>query len=221
MNKFSIARKIILSSAVSLFCLSDAAAALRSVDLYKAGDQLLTLDEKTGLEWLDLTQSVWTNSVTLTRELQPGGRFFGFNWATKAQVQTLYTDAGWNGEWGKVTSNEGRDVARNLVTQLGATAIFGPAPDDPRWAVGRVSDVYVGPGVTTSMYIQIEFSNPHVPEGDAFYGVSLYTIDSGTPTIGAFLYRQAAPIPEPSMAALLLAGLSAICIAINRRRLKF
>ncbi len=64
-------------------------------DLNRRGDGLLTLDTSTGLEWLDITETDLNLSYNrMVGELDKGGMFEGFRYATEDEVLTLLTNAG-------------------------------------------------------------------------------------------------------------------------------
>ena len=50
-------------------------------------------DTSTGLDWLDLTASLDMSYDYVSSQLGPGGAFAGWQYATVAQVETLWTDA--------------------------------------------------------------------------------------------------------------------------------
>ena len=80
----------------------------------------LTLDSATGLEWLDLTQS--TNLSI--NDVQGGAGSFlanGFHIATLSEVETLFTDGGWNGV--DDSANTGSVGHLAFVTQM--QSLFG------------------------------------------------------------------------------------------------
>ena len=62
--------------------------------LHKPGDGLLTRDAATGLEWLDLTATTNMSVEEVRANLQKGGQFEGFEYATADQVADLLANAG-------------------------------------------------------------------------------------------------------------------------------
>jgi hypothetical protein len=83
---------------LALLCALSAAqfthAQITSRDWKLAGDNNLTFDASTGLEWLDLTLT-YNKTVTATLpDLNVGGLFEGFRLATVTEVQTLINNAG-------------------------------------------------------------------------------------------------------------------------------
>jgi len=68
-------------------------ATLVSTDLALPGDGLLTYDSATGLQWLDLTATL---GKSVNEVLGGYGGYIdtGFRYATTAEVEQLYLDAG-------------------------------------------------------------------------------------------------------------------------------
>jgi hypothetical protein len=80
----------ILVSVVSAGILSaPAGATLITVDLVSPGDGLITLDTETGLEWLDLTESVNRSFDDVSGQFGPGEDFEGWRHATGSEVCRL------------------------------------------------------------------------------------------------------------------------------------
>ena len=82
MNIKSLTNSICACLAVVSF---NASAALVSMDLNTSGDGLITLDESTGLKWLDLSVTVGQNYVD-AETLNPGWRY-----ATNAEVEAIFS----------------------------------------------------------------------------------------------------------------------------------
>lgn len=91
MKKYiSISSVLLLGFAVS----SLANASLIVRDWKAAGDNALTLDTATKLEWLDLTYTAGMSYKQVSSALSPAGAFGGFRYATVNDVTTLFSDAG-------------------------------------------------------------------------------------------------------------------------------
>jgi hypothetical protein len=56
-----------------------------------------TTDTTTGLDWLDLTQTVNMSFLDVSAQLAPGGMFAGWRYATVAEVEAFWADAGITG----------------------------------------------------------------------------------------------------------------------------
>ena len=57
-------------------------------------DGLLTDDSETGLQWLDLTETYGITYTDMLSQLEPGGDFTGFRYATGAEVEQLWRNGG-------------------------------------------------------------------------------------------------------------------------------
>ena len=88
-------RWVVISSAVVLLCAAGSvSAALISWDWKTPGDNLLTYDSATGLDWLDWTESTNRSYNDVLTQLGPGGEFEGFRHASTDEVHTLFEHAG-------------------------------------------------------------------------------------------------------------------------------
>lgn len=58
------------------------------------GINTITFDPNTGLQWLDLTESTGYSKSQMQTELQPGGDFAGYRFATDAEIRQLFINAG-------------------------------------------------------------------------------------------------------------------------------
>ncbi|HHH45128.1 MAG TPA: hypothetical protein ENK49_13410 [Gammaproteobacteria bacterium] len=70
------------------------ATTLVARDWQAAGDNALTYDSSTNLEWLDLTQTLGESVVYVDSQLGAGGMYDGFRYATRTEVQQLFIDFG-------------------------------------------------------------------------------------------------------------------------------
>jgi hypothetical protein len=87
---------IILISTVCYFTpTSHCSAELLVLDWEVAGDNAITRDTTTGLDWLDLTATVGRSFNDVSRNLYLGGDFECFRHATSADVVSLLTSVGW------------------------------------------------------------------------------------------------------------------------------
>ena len=69
-------------------------AAIFSVDYLASGDGLITRDTATNLDWLDWTQGLNLSYLGMVSQLQAGGQFEGWRYATEAELFTLMSNAG-------------------------------------------------------------------------------------------------------------------------------
>ncbi len=90
MSMLSFKRLALVCTLVSCLVATNAHAIL----MEKVGDPTITVDTMTNLEWLDLTQ---TTGLSFADALaSPFVMSDGFAHATRAQVETLYTNAGFD-----------------------------------------------------------------------------------------------------------------------------
>lgn len=82
MNRFLI-------SAILILIASQAQATLIHKDWQNAGDQLITVDSDSGLEWLNFSQTA-TGHDTVRADL--GTLYSGFRFATSSELQNLFSE---------------------------------------------------------------------------------------------------------------------------------
>lgn len=84
-------KSIIGTTCICLTAISlNVSAALVNADWKNAGDNLITRDTASGLEWLDLTQTVDLSYDSVTGLLGTGAMFSGFRYASNAEVVQLF-----------------------------------------------------------------------------------------------------------------------------------
>ena len=106
----SIATALTLSTSVN--------AEIISVDWQAAGDNLITRDTVSGLNWLDLTETNNMSFHQVVTELSVSGQFYGFRYATSAEVVTLWDNFGINLRYGGIDrsgTDNGIDVAASFL----------------------------------------------------------------------------------------------------------
>lgn len=187
-----------------------AKADLISKSLFHPGDNLLTLDTATGLEWLNVPL---TNNVSYDAVIAGFGGYatsLGFQYATTADIATLFSDAGvvQGNIWGYWNfGNPYYLASANLISLLGITHPFD----------GLATCTL---GFTAGAGGAFDCINNHA-DSVAFAvwpGFSLGPSDSSV-DVGSFLLRppNQSPVPEPSDLALVGTGLG--IIGLIRRKL--
>ena len=120
-----IASVCVLSVITSFFsCQSK--AALIDLDWNTINDSALLLDTSTGLQWLDLSVTANQSYNEVQAQLQQGGTYDGFRYATRDEVLHLWAEANitdtsftWviNGQWQNI---------KDLADRLGTSTLFDP-----------------------------------------------------------------------------------------------
>jgi len=117
-----------LASIVTTLALStNLNAELISVDWHSAGDNLITRDTVSGLDWLDLTETAGLSYNYVQSQLGAGGAYEGMRYAYYAEVIGLITQFGLPIGSFEVFSPE-RDLTNitNAVDYIGDT--YAPSP---------------------------------------------------------------------------------------------
>ncbi|MDX9787710.1 MAG: PEP-CTERM sorting domain-containing protein [Desulfobacterales bacterium] len=108
---------VVLVLLLSLWLPYDVSAALIEKDFLVNNDKLLTLDQGTNLEWLDLTQTAGLSYSSVQGLLVPGAALHGFRYASLAEVETLFFHSGINSPYPNTTDVDG---ILNLLSLMGS-----------------------------------------------------------------------------------------------------
>lgn len=204
--------------AVALLASASHAAVIER-DWLAPGDGLLTYDNVNQREWLDVPESLLSQfapdqSLVVAldialMELEPGGRFEDFTWATQADVFALAESAGIDTSTDDFATNE--QTTRELIDFLGPTLVL--SPNDPLRSIATYGVVQATEGESESApYIIITRTPSALAAGIGSFN-SFIGVDSPSTFTGLFLYRQ---VPEPS--SYLLVVLSVIVLVFVRRQ---
>ena len=103
--------KLVLGALGTCFAVTcfNANAAVVSTDWQTPGDNLITLDDVSGLQWLDLTETYGLMFDYVSGQFDVGSEFEGFRYATDAEVQALWSNFGIDLSTGAPTSVAGAD----------------------------------------------------------------------------------------------------------------
>ena len=216
----------------SVLTMPSRAGSLRTGDLNATGDQLLTIDTNTGLEFLDVSATVglsYNQTLETSFVTQEGFRF-----ATLDEFTQLLVDAGFTNFSGDFNT-EDQAAAENLLENfLGETIPPGEpftldAPGTRFDAVisdGFYSFVTNAPGTPAGLanVVGVDYQSAALglaPQDQTRVILSLNQVpfDVPPPIAGGLLVRRSAAVPEPSSLLLLtLGGLSLGTLLVRRRR---
>jgi len=189
-------------------------AAVVSVDWQTAGDNLITLDTNTGLNWLDLDVTANLSYSTVLGQLGTGGQFEGWRFATNAEVVALWANFNIDLSSGAPLNNAGLDT--NIITasaMLGNTLCNYDCNATPYGTLGLTADPASTAGTRSWMGAYY-----YAPNDNSLYLtdglLSMGDYDAAIHT-GSYLV-QASPVPVP--AAVWLFGTGLIGLAGIARR---
>lgn len=183
-------------------------------------------DTASGLEWLDVTESINMSRNQVAAELTAGGKFSGWRYATGAEFLQLASNT---------TSQSMTNLSTyyglptnitldSLVAMLGSTLdtyylhfygktfdeYLGNASLSQHYTIGLISDEV--PNQTGTAYFA-GYLNDLDRNGNSIDGLQAYFVgfgaDSSGYNFGSYLVRTTNQIPEPETLALL-----AICIGV-------
>ena len=173
------------------------------------GADSLTVDTQTELAWLNLSYTAGLSYNQVLADMQPGGMFSNYTFATSQEVTDLYADAGISGPAYYYLS---WPAIGNLISLVGATGTINGEPG--LIAVSGTSD---GPGqqeapaiyATSVLGTEVYFVSDGTGIGSTSDGDSTPYSD-----VGDWLVTTA---PEPGIGSVAMAGLTALLFI---RRLK-
>jgi hypothetical protein len=200
-------------------------ATLIEQDLLLVDDGLITLDSSTGLEWLDVTQTVGMSYTSVL-----GSQYvsqMSFRYATLQELTALFDNAGGSGDYliPRSTINsenyngvpvvENYSAAMSLLNFMGCTSyIVGQACDldGQDWHIGMYGN-QVNSGIQTAAIVDAYNNSP--PYGNAgaiWVDFSEFVPSRTTTDFGSYLVRTSS-VPEPSVISILLIGILGMAFA--------
>jgi hypothetical protein len=187
---------------VALLCCNGAHASLIEIDLFGAGDKLITRDTITGLDWLDLTQTIGYSYDDMLVELGVGGMFEGFRYATTVDVDGLQQAAGLSAGLFYTASSIIRSRVESLMDMVGVTEL--EASTGYKHAYGITSDPF---DPTTTIDDRIIRSFSLTGGASAAQGIIGDNVSSST--IGNWLIRTTpTAVPLPGAIYLFMSGIA-------------
>ena len=196
-------------------------AVLIEQDLSVTGDGLITFDDSTQLQWLDLSVTSNWSYNDVTAELSVGGLFEGWRYATVSEFRHLASEAG---IYAPTFPADYYGIADDVIALL--TLLDAPrfSPTASRQSYGTLGDTredfsgspdpYPFHDDLLAGFLGLSFDSAGTPIG--FYDDLSYHIDPTTPSVdGNYLVRLNVTVPEPSTVILLGIGLMFMVVAVR------
>lgn len=193
---------------------------LSARDWQTVGDNGLTYDRSTGLEWLDLSYTLGNSMVTTNAELL--SLYSGFRWATHIEVDNLISSV-LLGVGERKTYDSVTDInkASTFLDLLGSVQDANPNVVQPsRWSLG-VSEGSLNPN-THPIYLSYGLHMVQLTTLDDYYADShlgdtrvrvkgefshcCFVPTQSSYNVGSWLVRTA-QVPEPSTFAIFALGI--------------
>ena len=170
-----------------------------------------TLDDSTGLEWLDMTLTAGQSYNSVIGGFGGYVTSMGYRYATGAEVFALFTNAGIPDIETTVVGNY---TAANVAPAQALIALIGTA--DLNFMDAIVADTVI-PGVRAVAILQ---GDPNIASATMMYACTMcgsWNENATFPGIGSFLVRSSnTSVPEPGVLGLLSLGL--LGLGLSRRR---
>ncbi len=223
--RLSFLRFVAAALTATIVLPGSASASLVQSDLVSgSGDGFITLDTGTGLEWLDLTQTVGQSYNDVAAGFSDISKIqFGFSFANMSQVGELYTNAGlvdFSGAWLEANASGAlllNDVLGCLFTcNQFAKSVQGLAELD-------VFDP-LRASVSTVSWARFQGADPTTPAGvvSGLYDVQFKSNIAGSGFLSYYLVRQTplSVVPLPATLPLFGTGLAVMGFIGWRRKRK-
>lgn len=208
-NIKSVAAGLYLAIAAMALTATSAHAILIEQDLVaSSGDNFITFDSDTGLEWLDVNLTIGQSYNT--SEASTFVTVDGFRHATLAEVLALWINSG------RVAAPSTAFSTANFVPSVDFVAKFG-CTGSCALSSAFVQGIYeTSPTTVASGLVQQETAGPI---GRYFEGFGSFSLTSASGDTGNFLVRESAAeaLPEPTTLAIVAIGLAGMGFARRKR----
>ena len=163
-----------------------------------------TTDSRTGLLWLDLTQTTNLSYDYVSSQLSEGGQFEGWSYATGIQIASLFDSAGATGPY-PLIGDEYTDAAKTLLSLWGST-LAGVETWFYTGDMFAAGDIWLGE-ITLSTVTYISINQFHFSE-----------TDTASTSVGHALVRTSV-VPVPASAWLFGSGIIGLVSFARRKKL--
>ena len=203
-------------------------AAIVEVDWQSAGNNLITRDTTSGLDWLDLTETNGLSRDYVLTQLGVGGLYEGWRYASSTEVVTLWLNFGLDLSNltvnTQLNSSEAAGLDSSLVTAtnyLGNTWCEYECSVYPYGVEGFTSDEHPeGPGWYFYLGASYVNENGYTYQDTTMYwlsGASSMGTEGSSLTLGSYLV-QTSPVPVPGAVWLFGSGLIGLIGIVKRKR---
>lgn len=191
-------------------------AGIITLDYKTPGDGLITRDEESGLEWLDITETRASYN-DLTAGMVPGGAFQGWRHASISEFESLMI------KFGYITLS---DISDNGAAALKTFSFLGSVN-------GNISHIAFGPpnvldywGNQAQRHVRLSYNGPAPSRPLAMSTYNMvsvgYDISRSESVLGHALVRSSgySSVPEPGVWLLCTISTAAACILHRRKHLR-
>ena len=184
-------KKLFAGLATALFMfgmIGSANAALVERDFLVTGDNLLTYDTESGLEWLDLEITRGMSYSEVESELVNGGSLEGFSIANAEQMTELYLNGGFTYPLGPNIFNDdtAMDQIKGLISLFGNTITDGR--EDMLWiSRGFITGTSSGNRNSSMLLAEMRDIDPYCSAGIEYGN---FYMDYKDNHLGSWLYRK-------------------------------
>ena len=181
---------------------------------------MTTIDTDTGLEWLDLTETLGQSYNSVAAGFGGFTTTDGFRYATQFEVSTLFTNAGFSFQDNSFNAVDAAPAGLMLdlfgCTTVSpcntATSVIGQGIAD----LGAFSPTLAAlPIYQARLAVAGDFSS--ATEGASLVNNCCFSKSGGNLGIGSWLVRDVVAVPEPSSLAVFLIALGGLGFLARRR----